>query len=125
MLVHFRGKLKYRVYMQIKPAKYGIKICILADVRADYFSNGFVYAAPWSLTQEIYWSKHKQYCHVFSLLLAQREMLIGDNYSSSIQLGDELNWKQIASHMLKHWEQIKLKYHQLFCLIEKEKFFSS
>ena len=40
MLVSFRGKCHFRVYMPNKPGKYGIKILILNDSRTHYFLNG-------------------------------------------------------------------------------------
>lgn len=43
MLVAFRGKFRFRVYMKSKPAKYGIKIFILSDARTSYFVNGTIY----------------------------------------------------------------------------------
>ncbi|XP_066953379.1 uncharacterized protein [Macrobrachium rosenbergii] len=39
MLAAFRGKCPFRVYMPSKPAKYGIKIFILADAKTFYVSR--------------------------------------------------------------------------------------
>ncbi|XP_066970873.1 piggyBac transposable element-derived protein 4-like isoform X3 [Macrobrachium rosenbergii] len=43
MLAAFRGKCPFRVYMPSKPAKYGIKIFILADAKTFYVSRMEVY----------------------------------------------------------------------------------
>ncbi|KAJ8965821.1 hypothetical protein NQ314_003888 [Rhamnusium bicolor] len=43
MLVGFRGKCKFRIYMPNKSVKYGIKILSLTDARNSYFYNGCIY----------------------------------------------------------------------------------
>lgn len=43
MLVPFRGRCPFKVYMPKKPAKYGIRIRVLADARNFYFYNGYIY----------------------------------------------------------------------------------
>nr|CAI5836442.1 unnamed protein product [Callosobruchus analis] len=43
MLVPFRGKCKFRMYMKSKPAKYGLKIMCLCDARTHYLINAFIY----------------------------------------------------------------------------------
>jgi hypothetical protein len=42
-LFPFRGHAPFRVYMKLKPAKYGIKIWILADSTTSYCKNLQVY----------------------------------------------------------------------------------
>jgi hypothetical protein len=43
MLVSFRGRCKFRMYIPNKPAKYGLKIMALTDSRNHYFLNGYIY----------------------------------------------------------------------------------
>lgn len=44
MLVPFRGRCKFRVYIKSKPARYGIKIQCLCDARTFYLYNAFIYS---------------------------------------------------------------------------------
>lgn len=43
MLVGFRGRYKFRVYMASKPEKHGIKIMILSDAKTNYLLNAYIY----------------------------------------------------------------------------------
>lgn len=43
MLVPFRGRCKFIIYMPQKPAKYGLKIMILCDARTYYTYNAYIY----------------------------------------------------------------------------------
>ena len=43
MLVPFRGRCKFKIYMPMKPAKYGIKIMSLNDARTQYLANTYIY----------------------------------------------------------------------------------
>lgn len=43
MLVPFRGRCSFKMYMPKKPAKYGLKIMCLCDARTFYLCNAFVY----------------------------------------------------------------------------------
>ncbi len=52
MLSPFRGKCPFRVYMPFKPARYGIKIWILADVSTAYCANFQVYLGKVTATPE-------------------------------------------------------------------------
>ncbi|XP_066258799.1 piggyBac transposable element-derived protein 4-like [Euwallacea similis] len=42
ILVSFRGRCKYKMYMPNKPCKYGIKIVCMTDARTQYFFNGYI-----------------------------------------------------------------------------------
>ncbi|CAH2000050.1 unnamed protein product [Acanthoscelides obtectus] len=44
MLVAFRGRCKFKIYMPKKPARYGIKIMCLTDARNNYLYNAYIYA---------------------------------------------------------------------------------
>ena len=43
MLVPFRGRCKFKIYMPMKPAKYGIKIMSLTDARTQYPAFAYIY----------------------------------------------------------------------------------
>lgn len=44
MLVGFRRKCRFKMYMPSKPCKYGLKILCMTDARNHYFfSNGYIY----------------------------------------------------------------------------------
>lgn len=43
MLVSFRGRCKFKMYMPSKPCKYGLKLMCLTDARNNYFYNGYIY----------------------------------------------------------------------------------
>lgn len=44
MLVGFRGRCKFRMYMPNKPRKYGLKILALNDAKTHYFLNAYIYS---------------------------------------------------------------------------------
>jgi len=44
MLISFRGRCKFKMYMPNKPAKYGIKLMCLTDSRTHYLHNAYIYA---------------------------------------------------------------------------------
>lgn len=43
MLIAFRGRCKFKMYMPNKPAKYGLKVQCLADARTTYVYNTYLY----------------------------------------------------------------------------------
>lgn len=43
MLVSFRGKCRFRMYMPNKPDKYGLKLMCLTDARTGYLFNSYIY----------------------------------------------------------------------------------
>lgn len=43
MLIAFRGRCKFRMYLKNKPDKYGLKMQCLCDARTHYLLNAFVY----------------------------------------------------------------------------------
>lgn len=43
MLVSFRGRCRFKMYMPKKPAKYGLKIMCLTDARTNYVYNAYIY----------------------------------------------------------------------------------
>ncbi|CAB3232826.1 unnamed protein product [Arctia plantaginis] len=53
MLVAFRGRCKFKVYMPKKPTKYGIKIQCLTDARSGYLLNVHIYVGKHSDSQNL------------------------------------------------------------------------
>lgn len=43
MLISFRGRSKFKMYIPNKPCKYGLKLMALTDARNNYFLNGYIY----------------------------------------------------------------------------------
>uniref|UniRef100_A0A0K8UXT0 PiggyBac transposable element-derived protein 4 n=1 Tax=Bactrocera latifrons TaxID=174628 RepID=A0A0K8UXT0_BACLA len=43
MLLPFKGRCKFKIYMPQKPAQYGIKIMLLVDARTYYIYNAYIY----------------------------------------------------------------------------------
>uniref|UniRef100_A0A1B6LUY7 PiggyBac transposable element-derived protein domain-containing protein n=1 Tax=Graphocephala atropunctata TaxID=36148 RepID=A0A1B6LUY7_9HEMI len=48
MLVPFRGRCSFRVYMPKKPKKYGVKVMCLADAKTSYLFNAYIYTGKGS-----------------------------------------------------------------------------
>lgn len=44
ILIAFRAKYRYKIYMPNKPSKYGIKVVCLTDARNNYLNNAYVYS---------------------------------------------------------------------------------
>ncbi|KAJ8931129.1 hypothetical protein NQ314_016010 [Rhamnusium bicolor] len=44
MLVSFRGRCSFKIYMPMKPCKYGIKIMVLTDARNSCLFNAYIYS---------------------------------------------------------------------------------
>lgn len=48
MLIPFRGRCSFRMYMPKKPKKYGIKVMCLADAKTSYLCNAYIYTGKGS-----------------------------------------------------------------------------
>ncbi|XP_069670943.1 piggyBac transposable element-derived protein 4-like isoform X1 [Periplaneta americana] len=48
ILVPFRGKCMFRMYMPKKPAKYGLKVQCLTDARTNYLYSAYIYSGKGS-----------------------------------------------------------------------------
>lgn len=96
MLIQFRGRCKFKVYMPNKPAKYGIKVMCLTDARNHYFYNGYIYTGRDSDGQGLSDSDKKFNKPTQSVLRLTRPIygtnknVTADNWFSSIQLIDVL-----------------------------------
>nr|CAH7717457.1 unnamed protein product [Callosobruchus chinensis] len=96
MLVSFRGRCRFKIYMPNKPAKYGIKIQCLADARNNYLYNAYIYCGKdsdaFGLSDE-YKKLLKPTQAVIRLakpIFNSNRNITADNWYSSIQLVDIL-----------------------------------
>jgi len=97
MLIPFRGKCNFIVYMPNKPAKYGIKIMAMVDASTGYFYDGYIYSGRNSdgntLTEEQQNTMSKPTQCVYRLtrsIHGSHRNVTADNYFSSIELCMEL-----------------------------------
>ena len=90
MLVPFRGKFRYRLYMKSKPAKYGIKIFILSDARTSYFVNGSIYCATQYPNPKKLLKPTLEVLNLAQPIVNSNRNITADNYFSSVELVNEL-----------------------------------
>lgn len=48
MLIGFRGRCRFKMYMPQKPVKYGLKVMLLTDARSGFAYNGYIYTGKGS-----------------------------------------------------------------------------
>ncbi|CAB3249420.1 unnamed protein product [Arctia plantaginis] len=102
MLVPFRGRCKFKVYMPKKPAKYGIKIQCLTDARSGYLLNAYIYVGKDSDSQNLpaeYQGMKKPTQAVMRLIPpieGSRRNVTTDNWYTSIELLELLKKKQLT-----------------------------
>lgn len=102
MLVAFRGRCKFKMYMPKKPAKYGIKIMCITDARNGYLLNAYIYLGKDSdgqnLTQEQKrLSKPTQaVLRLVSPIEGSNRNVTADNWFSSIELVNILKEKRLT-----------------------------
>ncbi|UYV83370.1 hypothetical protein LAZ67_23000808 [Cordylochernes scorpioides] len=91
MLVGFRGKCPFKIYMPSKPNKYGIKIVILADSRTHYMYNAMVYTGKSKTPKSKELSLPTQIVLDISRpLWKSNRNITADNWFTSIELVDKL-----------------------------------
>ncbi|KAF0695463.1 piggyBac transposable element-derived protein 4-like [Aphis craccivora] len=71
ILVPFRGRCSFRMYMKSKPNKYGLKVMCLCDAKNHYLYNAFIYCGKNNVPNP-------------------KKNITGDNWFSSIELITEL-----------------------------------
>lgn len=102
MLVAFRGRCKFKMYMPKKPAKYGLKIMCLTDARNGYLLNAYIYLGKGSdgltLTGEQQrLSKPTQaVLRLISVIERTNRNITADNWFCSIELVNILKDKQLT-----------------------------
>lgn len=96
MLVGFRGRCKFRIYMPNKPSKYGIKVMILSDARTSYFYNAYVYTGK-DCDGKLLPQEDKKFLKPTQAVLQLAQPIVhsnrnitADNWFSSIEVAEEL-----------------------------------
>lgn len=98
MLIAFRGRCKFRMYLKSKPDKYGLKMQCLVDAKTHYLLNGFIYSGK---------DTHKTNPRKLSVptldvlalippISGTNRNVTGDNWFSSIELIRELKRHNIT-----------------------------
>lgn len=102
MLVAFRGRCRFKMYMPKKPAKYGIKIQCLTDARSGYLLNAYIYLGKDSdgcnLSAE-YQRLKKPTQAVLRLIPpieGSNRNVTTDNWYTSIELLEQMKQKQLT-----------------------------
>lgn len=102
MLVAFRGKSKFKIYMPKKPAKYGLKIMAMTDARTNYLSNAFLYVGKDCYGKTLN-ERERQLRKPTQSVLRLVEPIVGsnrnvtaDDWVSSLELVKELKKKQLT-----------------------------
>lgn len=96
MLVGFRGRCRFRMYIPSKPRKYGIKLVVLCDAKTHYFWNGYIYTGKGSdgnTLSEIEKKFAKPTQAVLNLvkpLEGTNRNITADNWFTSVELLSEL-----------------------------------
>lgn len=102
MLIPFRGRCSFKMYMPKKPKKYGIKVMCLADAKTSYLCNAYIYTGKGSdgfgLTEE------EKSCSVPTQSLIRLCKVIegtnrnvtADNWFSSLEAVDVLHKKKLT-----------------------------
>lgn len=98
MLIPFRGRCGFKVYMPKKPKKYGVKVMCVCDAKTSYLLNAYIYTGAGSdgqgLTNEEqdYLMKPTQcVVRLCKPLENTNKNITGDNYFSSIETVEQLN----------------------------------
>lgn len=96
MLVAFRGRCKFKMYMPNKPNKYGLKIMCLTDARNNYLLNAYIYSGKGSDGTTLSDSEKKlavpsqAVIRLVKPIEGSNRNVTGDNWFSSIELINEL-----------------------------------
>lgn len=96
MLVPFRGRCKFRVYMPNKPNKYGLKVLALTDARTSYFYNAYIYCGKGSDGTGLSEEEKKltiptqTVLRLVSPIINSNRNITADNWFSSIEVIKEL-----------------------------------
>jgi len=102
MLVPFRGRCPFRVYMPKKPKKYGIKIMCLTDSSSSYLVNAYIYKGKNSdsiglSAEEQQLSKPTQsVIRLCKGIENTNRNVTGDNYFTSIECVDALGDRSLT-----------------------------
>ncbi|XP_045456529.1 piggyBac transposable element-derived protein 4-like [Melitaea cinxia] len=96
MLVSFRGRCKFIIYMPKKPAKYGLKILVVCDAETFYVHNAYIYHGKDSDGLGLPETERKLAIPTQSVLRLCKDFektnrnITADNWFSSIELMEQL-----------------------------------
>lgn len=102
MLIGFRGRCRFRMYIPNKPRKYGLKVMALTDARTHYFYNGYIYSGKdsdgFSLTDEerCFLKPTQSVLRLCRPIANSNRNVTADNWFSSIEVMDELRKKGLT-----------------------------
>lgn len=102
MLLAFRGRCRFKMYMPKKPAKYGLKIQCLTDARSGYLLNAYIYLGKDSdglnlPTEYQRLQKPSQaVLRLISPIEGSNRNVTTDNWYTSIELLDVLKEKHLT-----------------------------
>jgi hypothetical protein len=96
MLVTYRGRCPFKMYIPSKPGRYGLKIWVLADTATKYCYNAEVYVGKRDNVREVNQAT-RVVLELSEPLSGSGRNIIGDNFFSSI-------------HLVRCLEQRKLTY---------------
>lgn len=102
MLIPFRGRCKFVIYMPNKPAKYGIKVLVLSDAETFYTYNAYIYTGKGSDGEGLSPAEKNFGVPTQSVLRLSKPIensnrnITADNWFSSIQLMQLLKAKKLT-----------------------------
>lgn len=102
MLIPFRGRCAFKVYMPNKPKKYGVKVMCLADAKTSYLLNAYIYSGKDSDGATLTDSEKKlsvptqALLHVCKPIEGSNRNVTADNWFTSIEAIDELSKRKLT-----------------------------
>lgn len=103
MLVGFRGRCRFKMYMPNKPTKYGLKVMMLTDARTGYAFNAYIYSGKGSDGMNLSASQKKAWSIPTQAVMRLAEPIYGtnrnitaDNWFSSLQVVEELKKQNLT-----------------------------
>lgn len=103
MLVAFRGRCAFKMFMPKKPAKYGLKIQCLTDAKTNYLYNAYIYTGRGSDGKGLSEEQQKKFLIPTQAVLKlikpiqnTNKNITADNWYSSIELAQELKTKGLT-----------------------------
>lgn len=96
MLIPFRGRCSFKVYMPKKPKKYGMKVMCLADSKTSYLLNAYLYTGKGSDSLGLNEEEKElgvpsqSVIRLSEPILGSNRNITADNWFSSMELVEEL-----------------------------------
>lgn len=97
MLIGFRGRCKFKMYLPNKPVKYGLKVQCLVDARTHYIYNTYIYCGKGSDSLKDITDDERRFSiptqaviRLSKPIFGTNTNITGDNWYSSIELTDYL-----------------------------------